>query len=176
MGDPRLRNYAGWVTGWAELSQGHHEVAIAACRASLEHAPDRVSRAYASLLLAFALLEHGDHDEALERLHPTLVELEEFAFPQWHGLASVLIGEGLRLHGGLEDARRATERGIEIATRARYWYAVAVGERIAARIARDAGDADAALAAFERARGLFERIGARVEEARTRKEAMVARP
>ena len=56
-------------------------------------------------------------------------------------------------------------------TRVRYWYAVALGERIAARIARDGGDADVAVAAFDRARGLFERIGARFEEARTRNEA-----
>jgi DNA-binding winged helix-turn-helix (wHTH) protein/tetratricopeptide (TPR) repeat protein len=171
IGDPRLRSYAAWITGWIEISQGRSAVAIAACRASLEQAPDRVSRAYASLFLAFVLLEHGDHQEALERLQPTLVELEEFAFPQWHGLASVLIGEGLRLDGRLEEARRATQQGIEVVTRVRYWYAVALGERIAARIARDGGDPDVAVAAFDRARGLFDRIGARFEEARTRHEA-----
>ena len=171
IGDPRLRSYAAFTTGWIEISHGHSDVAIAACRASLEQAPDRVSRAYASLFLAFVLLEHGDHEEGLERLQPTLVELEEFAFPQWHGLASVLIGEGLRLDGRLEEACRATQQGIEIATRVRYWYAVALGERIAARIARDGGDAHVAIAAFDRARSLFERIGARFEEARTRKEA-----
>jgi tetratricopeptide (TPR) repeat protein len=171
IGDPRLRSYVAWMTGWIEISQGHSDVAIAACRASLEQAPDRVSRAFASMILALALLEHGDHEEALERLRPTLVEFEEFGFPQWHGLASVLIGEGLRLDGRLEEARRGTQHGIEIATRVRYWYAVALGERIAARIARDAGDADVAVAAFDRARGLFERIGARFEEARTRQEA-----
>jgi tetratricopeptide (TPR) repeat protein len=171
IGDPRLRSYVAWITGWIEISQGRSDVAIAAGRASLEQAPDRVSRAYASLFLAFVLLEHGDHKEALERLQPTVVELEEFAFPQWHGLASVLIGEGLRLDGRLAEARRATQQGIEIATRVRYWYAVAFGERIAARIARDGGDADVAVAAFDRARGLFEEIGAQFEEARTRKEA-----
>ena len=135
MGDPRLRNYAGWMTGWAELSQGHHEVAIATCRASLEHAPDRVSRAYASLLLAFALLKHGEHEEALERLHPTRVELEAFPFPQWEALASVLIGEGLRLDGRLDETREATRRGIEIASRVGYQYVVSLGREIAARIA-----------------------------------------
>ena len=134
MGDPRLRNYAGWVTGWAELSRGQHEVAIAACRASLEHAPDRVSRAYASLMLAFALLKHGDHREALERLHPTLVELGAFPFPQWEALASVLIGEALRLDGRLDDAREATRRGVEIASRVGYPYVVSLGREIAARI------------------------------------------
>jgi hypothetical protein len=134
MGDPRLRNYAGWVTGWAELSQGHHEVAIAACRASLEHAPDRVSRAYASLILAFALLKHGEHEEALERLAPTLVELGAFPFPQWEALAYMLIGEGLRLDGRLDDAREATRCGIEIASRVGYQYAVSLGGEIAARI------------------------------------------
>ena len=134
MADPRLRNYAGWVTGWAELSRGRHEVAIAACRGSLEHAPDRVSRAYASLMLAFALLKHGDHREALERLHPTLIELAAFPFPQWEALASVLIGEGLRLDGRLDDAREATRLGIEIASRVGYQYVVSLGREIAARM------------------------------------------
>lgn len=134
MGDPRLRNYAGWMTGWAELSQGHHEVAIASCRASLEHAPDRVSRAYASLILAFALLKHGDHEEALKRLRPTLVELGAFPFPQWEALASVLTGEGLRLAGRLDEASEATRRGIEIASRVGYQYVVSLGREIAARI------------------------------------------
>lgn len=138
MGDPRLRNYAGWITGWAELSQGRYEAAIAVCRASLEHAPDRVSRAYASLILAFALLENGEHEEALERLHPTLVELGAFPFPQWEALASVLIGEGLRLDRRLDEAREATRRGIEIASRVGYQYVVSLGEQFAARIARDA--------------------------------------
>jgi tetratricopeptide (TPR) repeat protein len=112
IGDPRLRSYVAFMTGWIEISQGHSEAAIAACRTSLEQAPDRVSRAFASLILAFALLGHGDHEEALERLPPTLVEFEEFGFPQWHGLASVLIGEGLRLNGRLEEARRAAQYGI----------------------------------------------------------------
>jgi hypothetical protein len=83
---------------------------------------------------------------------------------------SLLFGEGLRLDGRLDEARRATQYGIEIATRVRYWYGVALGERIAARISRDAGDPDVGAPVFDRALGLFERIGARFEEGRTRKE------
>ena len=156
IGDPRLRSYVAWMTGWIEISEGHSDVAIGACRASLEQAPDRVSRAYASLILSFALLEHGDHAEARERLQPTLVELQEFGFPQWHGLASILIGEALRLDGRLEEARRDAQHGIEIATRAGYRYAVVLGERIIARIARDAGHADATGTAVDRTPGLFD--------------------
>jgi tetratricopeptide (TPR) repeat protein len=171
IGDPRLETYAGYTTGWIEASRGNAEIAIAACRASLEKAPDRVSRAYAALFLAFALLEQGDHDQALQRLGPTMTELEGFAFPQWHALAAVLIGEAHRRGRRLEEAATATRTGIEIATSAQYWYAVGIGERIAARIARDARNLQEAADAFDRALCTFNRIGARFEAARTCAEA-----
>ena len=171
IGDPRLETYAGYTTGWIEASRGNADLAIAACRASLDKAPDRVSRAYAALFLAFALLEHGDHEQALQRLGPTMTELEGFAFPQWHSLAAVLMGEAYRRGRRLEEAATATRTGIEIATSAQYWYAVGTGERVAARIARDACNLQEAADAFERALCTFNRIGARFEAARTRAEA-----
>jgi DNA-binding winged helix-turn-helix (wHTH) protein/tetratricopeptide (TPR) repeat protein len=171
IGDPRLETYAGYTTGWIEASRGNADIAIAACRTSLDKAPDRVSRAYAALFLAFALLEHGDHEQALQRLEPTITELEGFAFPQWHGLAAVLTGEAHRRARRLEEAATMTRAGIEIATGAQYWYAVGTGERVGARLARDAGDLQEAAAAFDRALCTFTRIGARFEAARTRVEA-----
>jgi tetratricopeptide (TPR) repeat protein len=129
-----------------------------------------VSRAYASLFLGFALLDHGEHAEALERLQAALVELEAFEFRQWQSLAVVLIGECLRLEGQPEKAGGKVREGLEIATRVGYWYAVGVGERVAARIARDSGHAGEAAAAFDRAIDTFERIGATFEAARTRAE------
>ena len=52
------------------LTGDFEEALTEAGRASLDKAPDRVSRAYAALFLAFALLEHGDHDQALNGLAP----------------------------------------------------------------------------------------------------------
>jgi len=172
IGDPRLETYAAFTTGWIETSRGRTAVAIAACRTSLEKAPDRVSRAYASLQLGFALLEHGEHPEALERLQAALVEVEVFCFPQWQSLAAVLIGECLRLQGQLEKAGGKVREGLEIATRVGYWYTVGFGERIAARIARDSGCASEASAAFDRAIDIFERIGSTSEAERTRGETV----
>jgi len=137
IGDPRLQTYAGFTAGWIEVSRGRTETAIASCRRSLDLAPDRVSRAYASMILAFAQLEHGEHAEALERLRPTMAELESFGFPQWHGLAAILIGEAERRSGCLDEAARWTTCGLDIATRANYRYAMALGERIATRITQD---------------------------------------
>ena len=125
-----------------------------------------MSRAYAALFLAFALLEHGDHDQALQRLGPTMTELKGFAFPQWHALATVLMGEACRRGGRLEEAATATRTGIEIATSAQYWYAVGTGERVAARIARDARISGSS----EHSIGLHvQKVGAQFEAARKRR-------
>jgi DNA-binding winged helix-turn-helix (wHTH) protein/tetratricopeptide (TPR) repeat protein len=171
IGDPRLQTYAGYTTGWIEASRGNSAVAIAACRASLESAPDRVSRAYARLFLAFALLEGSDAEPALAQLQEAVVELEGFNFPQWHGLALVLIGDAHRRCGRLTDAATAVSNGIAVATRARYWYGVGIGERVGARIAAADGRPHDAAAGFTRAEATFNRISARFELERTRMEA-----
>ncbi len=137
IGDPRLQTYAGFTTGLIEIERGASAAAVEVTRRSLALAPDRVSRAYASMFLAYALLESGRHAEAAERLDATVTELESFAFPQWHGLAAILMGESKRRAGALEDASRWTARGIEIVRRANYRYAIDLGARIAARIEDD---------------------------------------
>lgn len=137
IGDPRLQTYAGFTTGLIEIERGASAAAVDVTRRSLSLAPDRVSRAYASMFLSYALLESGRHDEAAERLEPTVKELESFAFPQWHGLAAILMGEAQRRAGALDEASRWTARGIEIVTRANYRYAIDLGARITARIEQD---------------------------------------
>lgn len=77
--------------------------------------------------------------------------------------------------GGIDRIARATSdasivRGIEIATKANYLYAVGVGERIAGRLARYRGDRDRSRAAFERALTVFHSIGATFEAECTRRE------
>jgi len=170
IGDPRLQTYAGFTIGWIETLRGSAAVAVEICRRSLEQAPDRVSRAYASMFLGFAQVEHGEHAQALERLRPLVAELESFGIPQFHALANILVGEAERLHGRLEEAAAAACHGIEIASQCQYWYGVGVGERIAGRIARDFGQEENARAAFDRSVRVFESIGACFEADRTKRE------
>jgi tetratricopeptide (TPR) repeat protein len=168
IGDPRLQTYAGFAEGWTEASRGNHERAVAACRRSVEQAPDRVSRAYASLILGFALMEKGDAEHALQHLQPLVAEFESFAFPQWHSLASTFTAESLRLLGHLDQAASLVQGGLEIATRASYWYAVAFAHRIAGRIARTRDAVDEAGEPLQQAFAIFTRIDAAFEAARTR--------
>ena len=168
IGDPRLQSYAGLITGWVEASRGNHDVAVSVCRRSREQAPDRVSRAYASLFLGYALLEQGGPGPARALLEPVVAELESFGFPQWHAWAAVLTAETYRLDGALDVAAGFVERGLEVATRAQYGYAVGFAQRVGARITRDRGDVAQGLCALQRAVDTFDRIGAGFEAARSR--------
>lgn len=174
IGDPRLQTYADFTIGWAEATRGNHDAAVAACRRSLDRAPDRVSRVYASLFLGFALLEKGDAEQAREQLEPLVAELKAFAFPQWHALAAMLTGESLRVLGRLDEAAVLVRVGLQAAIQSSYWYAVGLGYRAAGRIARDRGACDEAHTAFQEAVGVFGRIGAAFEAGRTRRESVDA--
>ena len=174
IGDPRLQSYAGFAAGWVEASRGNHEAAVAVCRRSRAQAPDRVSRAYASMFLGYALLEQGDHRAARALLEPAVVELESFGLPQWHAWSSVLSAEAYRLDGALDVAAGFVKRGLEVATRAQYWYAVGFAERVRARIARDRGHLPEGFCDLERAVQTFDRIGATFEAARSRLDVAAA--
>jgi tetratricopeptide (TPR) repeat protein len=130
IGDPRLQTYAGFTASWIEVDRGRSAAAIALARRSLEQAPDRVSRAYSSLILGHALLEAGQHEEASERLAAIISEFEAFAFPQWLGLSLILLGEARRRGGAVDEAARLVARGKEVATRANYRYAMDLAARL----------------------------------------------
>ncbi|MDO8793410.1 MAG: hypothetical protein Q7J25_02185 [Vicinamibacterales bacterium] len=168
IGDPRLQTYAGFTVGWVEASRGRSAEAIEACRRALGQAPDRVSRAYASMILGYALSEHGEHRDALEQLQPTVAELEGFGFPQWQALAAVFAAEALRRTGRLAEAEMLVERGLRVATGSEYWYAVGFAQRTAGLILRDQGRVAEADAKRADAVTTFERIGAAFEAQRTR--------
>jgi tetratricopeptide (TPR) repeat protein len=170
IGDPRLQTYAAFTVGWVEATRRNDAAAVAACQRSLEQAPDRVSRAYASMVLGFALIGQGDHAQARTTLEPMVAELEGFAFPQWHGFAAALTAEAYRLDARHDVAGTLVERALDVMTRAHYWYGVAFAQRVAARIALDRGACDKATAAFDDAAGTFERIGAQFEAQQTRDE------
>ena len=168
--DPRLQTYAGFTTGWVEATRGNHDAAEAVSRRSRDQAPDRVSRAYASMVLGYSLVSRGQYREALTILEPTVRELEGFGFPQWQGFAAALNAEAYRLGGRFDDARSLANQALEVTTRAQYWYGVGFAHRVGGRIARDEGQSDAALSALDNAAGTFERIGAAFESGRARAE------
>ena len=170
IGDPRLQTYAALAVGWVEATRGNHAAAVPACQRSREQAPDRVSRAYASMMLGFALIGQGDHAQARTILEPVVAELEGFAIPQFHGFAATLTAETYRLDARLDVAETLVERALDVMTRAQYWYGVAFAHRVAARIALDRGAPDEATATFDDAAQTFERIGARFEVQQTRDE------
>ncbi len=62
IGDPRLQTYAAFTVGWVEATRRNDAAAVAACQRGLEQAPDRVSRAYASMILGLALIGQEDHE------------------------------------------------------------------------------------------------------------------
>jgi tetratricopeptide (TPR) repeat protein len=168
--DPRLQTYAALAVGWVEATRGNDAGAVAACQRSREQAPDRVSRAYASMMLGFALIGQGDHGQARTILEPVVAELEGFAFPQWHGFAAALTAETYRLDARLDVAATLVERAQEVMTRAHYWYGVAFAQRVAARIALDRGKLEEAADTFGDAVRTFEQIGAQFEARRTADE------
>ena len=90
------------------------------------------------MVLGFALLESGRHVEAAPRLQAAVKEMESFAFPQWHGLTAILIGEANRRNGSLDEAAQWVARGREIAAHANYRYAMELGAKVTERIDRDA--------------------------------------
>ena len=173
IGDPRLQTYAGFTSGWIEVSRGNPEAAVATCRRSLEQAPDRVSRAYASMILGFSLLEQGEHTQAKTILEPTTLELEQFGILQWVGFAAALTAETYRLSREFDRADTFVERALDATTRAQYRYGAGLAQRIRARIARDRGLIEQAVAAFNEAACTFERIGATFEAERTRGELAI---
>ena len=129
-----------------------------------------VHEEHTSLFLACALVERGDHREALTLLEPVVAEFEEFAIPQWHAFAATLTGESLRGLGRIEEAEKAVRNGLQIATRAGYTFAAGFGNVVEGRLALEREKPDAARAAFLRALETFERSGATFEAARTRAE------
>jgi DNA-binding winged helix-turn-helix (wHTH) protein/tetratricopeptide (TPR) repeat protein len=168
--DPRLQTYSGYTTAWIEVTRGRNDRALEVASRSRDQAPDRVSRAYATMLVGFALLEQGSSDHARELLQPVSQELEAFGFPQWQGFATMLLAESYRRVGQIEPATDAIERALSVMTRAGYGYGIGFAQRVQGRIAQDCGDAVTAHARFSEALTTFERIGAPFEAARTREE------
>jgi tetratricopeptide (TPR) repeat protein len=168
--DMRLQCYAAFTVGWAALSRGEWSEAIEACERSRKLATDRVSGVYAAGFLGYAHVEGGDAESALPLLEHAVRELEQFGFPQWHGMFTSALAEARRVSGDVTEAFEMARRGLRLMTDAQYWFGVGYGQRILARITRDAGRLDEAARHFDDALRTFTSIGAVFEAARIRLE------
>ena len=97
-------------------------------------------------------------------------EFESFGFLAWFGWGSILTAEAYRCVGEFDRAATFVARGLDVATKVGYWYGVGFGERVIGRIARDRGRHEEAAAAFTKSLHTFDRIGARFEAERARRE------
>ncbi|HEY3066029.1 MAG TPA: AAA family ATPase [Methylomirabilota bacterium] len=168
--DMRLQCYAAFTVGWAAASRGEWAEAIEACERSRKLATDRVSGAYAAGFLGYAHIERGDAETALPLLEHVVRELEQFGFPQWHGLWTSALAEARRVSGDTAAALETARRGVAITTGCKYWYGVGYGQRVLGRIALDARRFDEAAAHFDDALRTFVSVGVVFEAARTRLE------
>ncbi len=168
--DARLQCYAAFTTSWLATMRGDAAVAIDDAERSRKLATDRVSGVYATGFLGHAHLERGDHEAATPLLEHAVRELEQFGFPQWHGMLMSSLAEAHRQGGRLDAARELAQRGLAITTRCRYGLAVGQGQRVLGRIASDTGAREAAESHFAEALATFTSIGARLEVGRLRIE------
>ena len=120
------------------------------------------------MILGWALLEHGEHLEALERLQPTVTEIEGFGFPQWQALTAVFAAEALRREGRLAEAESwsnavlAWRSGQSTGTR---WDSLSAPRATSCAIKGCVDEANAKLA---EAVSTFDRIGASFEAQQSR--------
>ena len=169
-GEPRLRSFAAWTSGWILATRGEWDRAIEACRRAVADSPDPVNTALATGRLATAYLEKGEAAEALPLLERSVDQLAGFRFPQLQGLFTALLAEARLLTGDPIGARDAAERAVALTRDGRYPFGLAWARRALARIARAAGDLDAAAAQLAEALVVFVSIHTRFEAARTQLE------
>lgn len=170
LGDRRLASYAAWTTGFIHTLAGNLALAIASCRRSLQLAVDPLNRMTTLGILSLALVEHGDADEALQRLAEAIPQAQQFRIPQMQGLFLGFRGHALALRGEPDAARAAAREGIAITHASNYLYGRGWGERVLARIERGGADPQAAEAMLRTALATFDGMGAPFEAARTRQE------
>ncbi len=169
-GEPRLVSFATWTRGWILATLGEGERGIEACRRAIADSPDPVNTALGTGRLATAYLEHGEAAHALPLLERAVNQLAAFRFPQLQGLFTALLSEARLLTGDPTGARDAAERGVALTRDAGYPFGAAWAQRALARIARAAGDVEAATAHLTEALGGFASAHARFEVARTQLE------
>jgi tetratricopeptide (TPR) repeat protein len=168
IGDPRLRAYAAWTTGWIRAAMGEWDAGIEACRRSLEHSPDPVNTADAMSFLGYAYLGKGEIDQAIALLTRANEQWRRFRHRPMLGWFTAVLAEACLAAGRLDEARDLAAAAVALTREAAFPYGVGVAERAAGRVTRAEGRWPAAEAQCNEARRTFEAIEARHEAAATR--------
>jgi tetratricopeptide (TPR) repeat protein len=168
IGDPRLRAYAAWTTGWVRAAMGEWEAGIEACRRSLEHSPDPVNTADAMSFLGYAYLEKGETGEAIPLLIRANEQWRQFRHRPMLGWFTAVLGEAYLAAGRLDRAGDLAAEAVALAREAGFPYGVGVAERARGRVAGAHGRWTEAEARASEALRTFEAIEARHEAAATR--------
>ena len=166
--DPRLD--PSWSTGYFHASLGDWELGIEECQGGLRRAQDPLNTAAALGFLGYALLEQGDLPRAIEALEDSTERLRQTGMLQLLGWFSAFLAEALLLSGRLAEARELALQALSTTEAVRFRYGSGMAQRALGRIARAAGDPDAAAGALREALESFRSIQAPFEVGRTQLE------
>ena len=167
------------MLGVLEAMVGDPVKAIAICRRAVERAPEAYEHALALGWLGYALLENGDHAEAVAGLEEADRKAVEYRSLQIQALFKAYLGDAYLAVGRLDDAQALSSRAREISGEVGYPYGTALATRTLGRIAHaqgsagagrallDEGDAPATESWLREAHALFSRLGASRDVART---------
>ena len=168
IGDPRLRSYAAFGTGFVHAAAGDGLAAIEACQRALKYAPDPVNRSYATAFLGLAYLVNGEVARTIALLEPVVQELDRFGFRQPQGWHLAMLAEAYLAIGAVDRAHAAAVEGLRLTTETGYRHGMGWARRALGRVAATRGTAEAAAIDLQTALELFASIDAKLEAAQTR--------
>jgi len=171
--DPRLD--PSWSTGYFHASLGDSERGIEECKGGLERSQDPLNTAAALGFLGYAYLQKGDLPQAAAALEDSVERLRRAGMKQLLGWFSAFLAEARLLSGRPDEARELAREALAVTGEVRFRYGSGMAQRALGRIARAAGDREAAESWLTEAVESFKAIEAPFEVARTRLElALVA--
>jgi tetratricopeptide (TPR) repeat protein len=174
MGDPRLRGFAAWTSGWIYATRGDAEEGIKQCQAALAYAADPLNATAALGQLGYAYLESGDLAQAISLLEQAVQQVDRFRLRQLAGRFKTLLSEAYLLKGDLAKARELAIEGLAMTQEIKHAYVVGLAQRGLGRIDRASGAFVEAEHHLHEALQTFASIQAQFEVGRTYLDLAVA--
>ena len=164
MTDPRLLSFAAASIGWAQAMRGDVDAGVVACMEAVDLARDPVSHALAHGYLGYAYVAQGN-PAAIATLERATEALGRLKLPHLVSRARTWLAEAYLAKDDVKTARQLAETAF--AEAGDYWFSVAWGARVLARIAYAEGDVAIAEARLATSLAIFTRVGAAFEVGRT---------
>jgi class 3 adenylate cyclase len=158
--DARVTTYGSFVKGYALTAAGSWEAGRSACEEAVRLAPERISRAYASVVLGYNHLVAGEPRLAIDLLEPAVEELAQFPFPQWEGLFAAKLAAAWLDLGDVAQARRIAERAVSVAEGCEFPFGAGWARSTLGRVAIKEGQHTDGEKDLDRAREIFRGLGA----------------